>query len=103
MTRNVGLDVHKRVVESCILDDAGKRIRRDRFALTREGLDHFATKILSREDRVVLEATNTWTVVRLLKPHVAEVIVSNPLIDLCTVRSAPTSRRTAVRGCITSV
>lgn len=80
MIRYVGLDVHKRIVESCILDDAGKRIRRDRFTLTREELGRFATKILSREDRVVLEATtNTWTVVERLKPHVAEVIVSNPL------------------------
>ena len=34
MIRYVGLDVHKRVVEACIVDQAGKVVHRERFALT---------------------------------------------------------------------
>jgi transposase len=80
MIRYIGLDVHKRVVEACVLDEAGKIVFRNRFALSRESLAAFASVRLLATDRVVLEATtNTWAVVRILKPHVAEVIVSNPL------------------------
>jgi transposase len=80
MIRYVGLDVHKRVVEVCILDQTGKVLLRFRFSLSREGLAGFAKGHLLPTDRVVLEATtNTWAVVRILKAYVAEVIVSNPL------------------------
>jgi transposase len=80
MVRFVGLDVHRRVVEACILDDGGRIAQRTRFDLTRDGLGRFAEKTLRPEDRVVLEATmNTWAVVALLRPHVAEVVVSNPM------------------------
>lgn len=80
MVRFAGLDVHKRVVEWVILDGDGRVAARGRFDLTRESLEAFARETLSREDRVALEATtNTWAVVSVLKPHVAEVVVSNPL------------------------
>lgn len=80
MIRYVGLDVHKKVVEACFLDAAGQVLARRRFALTRERLLAFAQVSLTPEDRVALEATtNTWAIVRLLKPYVAEVVVSNPL------------------------
>jgi len=80
MIRVVGLDVHKRVIEAVILDPEGQVLRRSRFACTREDLEHFARKFLTKEDRVALEATtNTWAIVGVLKPFVAEVVVSNPL------------------------
>ena len=80
MTRFVGLDVHKRVVEVCILDADGKVLKRLRFDLDRKTLKAFASLHLTSQDRVVLEATtNTWAVFRLLRPYVAEVVVSNPL------------------------
>jgi transposase len=80
MVRFVGLDVHKRVVEACVLDAEGRVLLRHRFDLTRESLVAFATQTLTPEDRVALEATtNTWAVVGVLKPHVAQVVVSNPL------------------------
>ena len=79
MARWVGLDVHKRVVEACFVDDQGNVLKRVRFALTHESLTAFATRTLQPTDHVVLEATtNTWAVVDLLTPHVAEVVVSNP-------------------------
>jgi transposase len=80
MIRFVGLDVHKRVVEACFLDAAGLVLARHRFELTRQSLLDFADQRLTGDDRVALEATtNTWAVVSLLRPHVAEVVVSNPL------------------------
>ena len=36
--RYVGLDVHKRVVEVCIVDQAGRVVHRERFALCRSQL-----------------------------------------------------------------
>ncbi len=80
MIRYVGLDVHKRVVEACIVDQAGNVVHRKRFVLNRYVLGLFATKVLRPGDRVALEATtNCWAVADLLRPHVARVLVSNPL------------------------
>lgn len=78
--RFVGLDVHKRVVEACIVDAAGKVVVRERFALNHHTLERFATKILRPADHVALEATtNCWAVADLLRPEVARVLVSNPM------------------------
>jgi transposase len=78
--RYVGLDVHKRVVEACIVDAAGKVVHRERFALSRRVLQTFAAKILRPTDRAALEATtNCWAVADALRPHVAKVVVSNPM------------------------
>ncbi len=78
--RYVGLDVHKRVVEACIVDGAGNVLRRERFTLNRQTLERFAAKILRRTDHVALEATtNCWAVADALRPHVAKVVVSNPM------------------------
>ena len=75
-----GLDVHKREVEACVLDQSGKVILRKRFPCTHTRLVAFARASLGKDCRVALEATtNTWGVVRVLQPHVAEVVVSNPL------------------------
>jgi len=78
--RYVGLDVHKRVVEACIVDHAGSVVRRERFVLNRRTLELFATKILRPADHVALEATtNCWAVADALRSHVARVLVSNPM------------------------
>jgi transposase len=74
-----GLDLHKREVEAAILDDAGTLIHRERFPCTREALQAFARTHLSVTHRVAVEATtNTWEVLTILEPFVAEVVVSNP-------------------------
>jgi transposase len=78
--RYVGLDVHKRVVEACLVDQAGKVVHRERFALNRHTLELFAKRVLRPSDHVALEATtNCWAVADALRPHVARVVVSNPL------------------------
>ena len=81
MILDCALDIYKRVVEACIIDEAGRIVRRERFDLTVEKLTEFRRMRLGREAKVVIEATtNTWAAVRLLKPHVGEVVVSNPLL-----------------------
>lgn len=78
--RFVGIDIHKRVGEVAILDEQGKVLDRTTIAMERGYLETFATRVLKPTDRVVVEATsNTWAVVQILKPHVAEVVVSNPM------------------------
>ena len=80
MVRYVGLDVHKRVVEACIVDQSGNVVHRERFALNRRTLQLFATKVLQPTDHVAFEATtNCWAVADALRPHVAKLVVSNPL------------------------
>ncbi len=78
MIRYVGLDVHKRVVQACILDASGNVLAEERFELSREKLVAFAQVRLAALDHVILEATtNTWAVVDILRPRVAKVYVSN--------------------------
>lgn len=78
--RFVGLDVHKRVAEACIVDQAGRVLDRARFPLNQQTLEVFVTKRLRPTDQVALEATtNCWAVADRLSPHVAKVVVSNPM------------------------
>lgn len=80
IVRYVGLDVHKRTIVVCIVDFTGKVLHRETFALTRRTLLLFASKVLRRTDQVALEATtNCWAVADVLRPHVARVMVSNPM------------------------
>jgi transposase len=80
IVRYVGLDVHKHVVQACIIDAAGKVVQRERFALERNTLLIFARNCLRKTDHVAFEATtNSWAVAEALQPYVAEVTVSNPL------------------------
>jgi len=80
MARYVGLDVHKRFIEVCILDAKGKIVFRGKSGCLRHELEAFARAHLKKTDRVALEATtNTWAVVDVLRPFAAEVVVGNPL------------------------
>ncbi|MBW3597811.1 MAG: IS110 family transposase [Planctomycetes bacterium] len=80
MVRYVGLDVHKRFIEVCILDGKGKVLFRGRADCDRQALERFARQRLKKSDRVALEATtNTWPVAEILRPFVTAVVVSNPL------------------------
>jgi transposase len=80
MSRFVGLDLHKRVLEVCIIDAAGVIVQRERRSVERSALLAWAQCWLQPTDQVAVEATtNTWPVVELLQPYVAEVMVSNPL------------------------
>jgi len=73
------LDLHKKIVEAVVLDDTGRVLHRDHFSTTREALTDFARNLPSNTHIAIEATTNTWAVVRLLQPFVAEVVVSNPL------------------------
>jgi len=78
--RYVGLDVHKDVVEYCILDRQGKKLDGGRFICEKSVLVNFAQKVLSSKDQIALEATtNTWAVVDILEPFVEKIAVGNSL------------------------
>lgn len=80
MIRYVGLDVHKDVVQACLVDEQGHRLESHRLPCTKECLEAFARERLLSTDHLALEATtNTWAVVALLRPHVARIVVGNPL------------------------
>ena len=69
-------------VEACLVAPAGQVVHRERFALNRRTLELLATKILRPGDQVALEAiTNCWAVADALRPHVARVVVSNPMAN----------------------
>lgn len=80
MIRYVGLDVHKHFLEVCIIDRKGRVLWRGRVDCRRESLMQFAKEQLKKSDRVALEATtNTWPVADLLRPHVQQIVIGNPL------------------------
>jgi transposase len=75
--RCIGLDVHREFAQVAVWEDGLVR-QAGRIALSDEALRIFADS-LGPEDEVAIEATcNTQAVVRLLEPHVARVVVSNP-------------------------
>src|SRR5688572_27862719 len=79
MKRYIGLDVHKTVVEACVIDEAGQRLLRRRIECTRDALLRFADE-LTKEDSVALEVTtNACAVADLILPFVGRVVVSNPM------------------------
>lgn len=78
--RYIGLDIHKDVVEYCILDAAGKKLDGGRIMCEHSVLVNFAKNVLTSGDFLAMEATtNTWSIVDILEPFVAKIIVGNPL------------------------
>jgi len=78
--RYIGLDLHKQSLEVCALDAKGRRLFRESVGCSRPTLERFGQERLRKDDRLVVEATtNTWAVVEILRPFVAEIVVGNPL------------------------
>ena len=76
--RVIGLDVSRTVGEIAYLED-GQLREGGRVVLQHDALERFA-RGLQPSDEVVLEATgNTTAIVTALKPHVAKVVIANPL------------------------
>jgi transposase len=80
MARYIGMDVHKREIEVCIVDRKGKVLKRCRWACMRETIEKQVRVQFSKRDHVALETTtNAWAVADLIRPYVARVVVSNPV------------------------
>jgi hypothetical protein len=67
----------------------GAPVRRATFDCTRTAIAQLAKEQLGHSDMVALEATtNSWSVAEILEPHVARVVVSNPLKTKAIAASA---------------
>ncbi|ACA18524.1 transposase IS116/IS110/IS902 family protein [Methylobacterium sp. 4-46] len=78
MRRVIGMDLHRTFAEVVVWED-GRLRHAGRVDMTRSGLEGFA-RTLQASDEVVIEATgNAMAVSHLLKPHVARVVIANPL------------------------
>ena len=75
--RCVGLDVHLDFIEIAMCEE-GKVFSAGRVPSTLEGIVTLADSLLPT-DRVALEVTgSSWEIVRLLEPHVSQVVVVSP-------------------------
>jgi transposase len=78
--RYVGVDLHKAIATFHILSREGKTLKTGNFDVTPSSINEFAATHLRPGDHLAVEVTsNTWAFVRLIKPHVSKVVVSNPL------------------------
>jgi transposase len=76
--RIVGMDIHRVAAEVVVLNE-GRFTKLGRVPMLRKSLEAFATKELTHDDHVVIEATgNASSVVAVLEPFVDRVIVANP-------------------------
>lgn len=79
--RYVGIDLHKRLLVACIVDEQGVVQATPRIEeVSRKSLEAFCEEHLEPDDHVALEVTtHVWAVVRILRGHVAKVVASNPM------------------------
>jgi transposase len=76
--RVIGLEVHRDFSEVAI-SDGGRARSAGRIDTSPQALELFASS-LAPTDRVVLETTgNARAIARILEPHVAEVVLANPM------------------------
>ena len=78
--RFVGVDLHKEVATFHVVSHDGASLHSGEFLVNPDAIREFATTHLLPADSLAVEATsNTWAFVRLVRPHVAKIVVSNPL------------------------
>ena len=78
MRRVIGMDIHRTFAEVVFWEE-GRLRHHGRVDMTRSGLEGFG-RSLRKDDKIVVEATgNAMSVVRVLSPFVARVIVANPM------------------------
>jgi transposase len=81
MVRYVGIDLHKRLLVACIVDERGEIVSEVEIKeVTRASVEEFCQEHLRGDDQVVLEVTtHVWAVVRIIARFVARVVASNPV------------------------
>lgn len=78
--RFVGVDLHKEIAIFHILSHDGTSLFSGRFSVDPDSIRDFAANHLLPTDNLAVEVTsNTWAFVRLVKPRVAKIVVSNPV------------------------
>jgi transposase len=80
LPRFVGVDLHKQVATFHILGQDGRSLEAGSFSVSPASIREFAAEHLAPADSLAVEVTsNTWAFVRLVRPYVANIVVSNPL------------------------
>jgi len=75
--RSIGLDIHRDFCEVAIAEEGEVRSP-GRVEMTPEALELFAQS-LGKDDQVALEVSgNAWEVARIIRPHVARMVVASP-------------------------
>ena len=78
--RYIGVDLHKATATFHILSHDGKTLQTGCFEVTPKAIKRFAAEYLLPTDHLAVEVTsNTWAFVRLIRPRVAKIVVSNPV------------------------
>lgn len=78
--RFVGVDLHKKVASFHVLSQDGTSLKSGSFDVGLDSIRGFAAGHLRPNDHLAVEVTsNTWAFVRLVRPYVANIVVSNPL------------------------
>jgi transposase len=78
--RYIGVDLHKAIATFHILSHDGKTLHAGSFEVNPKAIRRFAAEHLLPNDQLAVEVTsNTWAFVRLIKPRVAKIVVSNPM------------------------
>ncbi len=78
--RFVGVDLHKKVAAFHVVSRDGASLKSGSFDVGLDSIRGFAAEHLRPTDQLAVEVTsNTWAFVRLVRPYVANVVVSNPL------------------------
>ena len=79
MIRYIGLDVHRKSVRACAVNQANEIAFERNLGCTRHELEAFAREHLGPEDVLALEATfHSWAIADVLAPFVRRIAVSNP-------------------------
>lgn len=75
-----GLDIHKKIIQAVVLDDAGQTLHSERFPATHAEITRFAQLHVDQRTQVAIEATtNSWAIAAILQPFAQSVVVSNPM------------------------
>jgi transposase len=78
--RFVGVDLHKKAATFHVLSQDGTSLKSGAFDVHPDSIRRFAEEHLRPGDHLAVEVTsNTWAFVRLIRPYVAHIVVSNPL------------------------
>jgi len=78
--RYIGVDLHKATATFHILSHDGKTLHTGCFEVNPKAIKRFAAEHLLPADQLAVEVTsNTWAFVRLIRPRVAKIVVSNPV------------------------
>jgi len=75
---HIGLDIHKKHTQACVMDESGRVLSNERFPSTPEGLDEFLSGF--EQAKFVLESTGIWEFIyEGIERRGFEVVLAHPM------------------------